>query len=87
MLEDSHEISEQPERIAQVESDINGLSERIAALRELPEGTQSLLKARHRLTIGRAPKRLGTSLALVSHGFLPDLAPQCMVSHTFDLFD
>ena len=73
------------ERIAYIESEINGLLKRLAMLWEMPYGGQCLLKVCNGLPVGRARFRLGPSLSAVSQSLVPHLAPQGMVGQAFDL--
>src|SRR5262249_38989010 len=75
---DLPDVSEVRERISQAEPEVDGLLLRGTALRKMREGCQGLLAARHGLSQGRTCERLGTSLPTVSHGLVPDLAPQGM---------
>ena len=63
----------------------HGLLLRGAALREMRKGCQGLLAARHNLSQGRTRERLGTSLPIVRHGLVPDLAPEGMLGQPFHL--
>ena len=69
----------------QVEPEVDGLLLRGAALREMREGCQGLLEARHDLAQGRTRQRLGPGLPTVRHGLVPDLAPQGMLGQPFRL--
>src|SRR3989442_1404162 len=59
VVENPPALSEGMERIAQVEAEIDGLLEGLAALREMPQRTERLLEPRHRLPVGRAVEGLG----------------------------
>ena len=69
----------------QVESEVDGLLLRGTALREMREGCQGLLEARHNLSQGRTRERLGTGLPTVRHGLVPDLASEGMLRQPFCL--
>src|SRR5215475_14211588 len=63
----------------QVESEVDGLLLRGAALREMPEGCQGLLEVHYSLSESRTRECLDTGLPTVRHGLVPDLAPQGMM--------
>ena len=79
------DVSEYQERRPQVESEVDGLLLRGTALREMREGCQGLLDARHNLSQGRTRERLGTGLPTVRHGLVPDLASEGMLRQPFCL--
>ena len=85
VVEHLPDFSECPERTPQVEPEVDGLLLRGAALREMLEGCQCLLEARHGLSKGRTRERLGTGLPTVRHGLVPDLAPEGMLGQPFRL--
>src|SRR5262245_54298279 len=69
----------------QVESEVYGLLLCGAALREVPEGCQSLLEVHYSLSESRTRERLDPGLPTVRHGLVPDLAPQGMLGQPFRL--
>src|SRR5712691_3447716 len=86
VVEKPPELSEGVERIAQVEAEIDGLFDGLAALREMLQRTERLLEPRHRLPVGRPVEGLGARLTEVLDGFLPDLAPEGVVAQPLDVF-
>jgi hypothetical protein len=85
VVEDALHVVKGQQRIAQVEVEINGLLARVATVREMLEGHQTLLKGRYRLLEGRAFGRLGARLPTVAQRLVPDLTPDGMVCQSFDL--
>ena len=65
---------------AEVDPDSDGLLERLATFGKMPEGTQCLLKVRHRLLGGRVRGCPGTGLMQVGHGLSPHLPSESVVS-------
>jgi hypothetical protein len=59
---DPLEFREGDERIAQLEAKVDGLLARVTTRGDMLQGIQRLLEAGYRLTVGRAPLRLGTGL-------------------------
>jgi hypothetical protein len=68
-------FTERQEGGAQIESQVNGLRQCVAALGELRQGIERLLKIRHGFTIRRAGYCPNPSLPTVCHGLVPYLAP------------
>ena len=64
---------------------INGLFQRLAALGEMCQGRQRLLKIRHGLTVRRARHCSAPGLPAVGQRLVPHLAPHGMVRQPFDL--
>src|SRR5262249_4103237 len=85
VVEHLPEFSESPERMPQGEAEVDSLLLRGAALREMFEGCQGLLAARHAPSQGRTLERLGTGLPTVRHGLVPDLTPEGMLGQPFYL--
>jgi hypothetical protein len=85
VVEHLPDFPESPECRPQVEPEVDGLLLRGTALREMREGCQGLLEARHDLSQGRARIRLGTGLPTVRHRLVPDLAPEGMLGQPFRL--
>src|SRR3990172_3382390 len=71
---------------AEVNPDINGLLQRLAALGQMWEDAQRLLEVRHRLPVGGSRERFGSGLTKVGRGLLPHLAAQGVMGQPFDLF-
>ena len=84
-VEDAPKFSEWCEGIAQVEVQIDGLLTRLMPLWQVLQRSQGLLKAEHRLAVGRACYRLGTGLPEIGHGFVPDFTTQGVVRQPLDL--
>ncbi len=80
-------VSERKERIAQRQAEIDGLLDGVTPLRQMLESTQGLLKARHRLAVGRARHAPSPRLPAVGQGFVPYLALQGMVGQPLDLLE
>ena len=79
------EFSKREERIAQVEAEIDALLDGFLRLRDLPQRTECLLEASHRLPVGRPFDRLGTRLAEVPQSFVPHLTAEGVVAEPFDV--
>src|SRR5712691_3333525 len=78
-------VSKGHERNAQVKAQIDGLLAYLTTIGEMSEGSQRLLKVRHRLPIGPTCCCLGPCLPAVEEHLLPRLTAQSMVRHLFDL--
>src|SRR5262249_47416645 len=72
--------------IVQVEAQIDSLFQRVAALGELCQGRQRLLKILYGFTVCRAREGLGASLPAVGECLVPHLAPQGVVGELLDVF-
>jgi hypothetical protein len=79
------EFPEWLERLLQVESKIDTLLLLGAALRKTIEHGQRLLEEIHRIFQSGPSGSLGSSLAKIRDGFLPQLAAQGMASQPFDV--
>ena len=66
-------------------SDLDGLHERVPALRQMRQRVQGLVTVRHRLHSGRAVDRFLSGLLRVAQYLVPDLAPKRMVNEPFDV--
>src|SRR5437870_10124765 len=73
------ESSEGQERVAEVEAKVDGLLDRLPALREVTQRGQRLLETGDGLAIARARERLGPGLTQIAHRLVPQLGAERVV--------
>jgi hypothetical protein len=79
------EPAELQEGRAHVEPHVDGLHERVAGLRHVPQRAQRLLEERQRLAVGRPRHRLAGRLAQVADRLEPQLGAQRVVGEALDV--
>ncbi len=83
--EDLSVLSEREEGRIEVVPQVDGLFSCVAQIREMLEGNQRLLKARHRLSKGRARRRFSARLPEVPYRLLPHLSPKGVLGEPVDV--
>ena len=85
-VEDTRLFAERHQGIAQVESQINSLFQRVAVLGEMFQGRQRLLKTRYGFAVRRTSGRPGSGLPAIGQGLVPHCTPEGMVRQAVHLF-
>src|SRR6185437_6809670 len=79
-------ISQRLKHVSDIEANVDGLLERINALRQLCQCFESLFKKDHRLRIGLSICSLRACLTQVYDRLIRKLAAERMICQPFDLF-
>ncbi len=85
VIEDPRLFAEWQQGIAQVEPQIDGLFQRVAALGEVRQGCERLLKTRDGFAVRRAGRCPSPGLLAIGEGLVPHLAPHGMVGQAVHL--
>ena len=85
VLEDSADLSQGRQRLAQLEAQIDGLLEHVPGLRKMGHGRQRLLPAGHGLSEGAAGHRLGGGPLKIVKGLPPGFPSHGVVGQPLEL--
>src|SRR5262245_34128195 len=81
------ELTKREEGESKIEAQIDGLLQGLPRFRQVTQGTQRLLEARHGFPIGRTGQGSCPRLTLVRDRLVPDLAPKGVMREPVDLVD
>ena len=85
MLDQSRQLPQGPERVAQVETQIDRLLDDLAALGKMAEGLKSLFEGHDRLGVSRPRQGFGAGVPSVRHRLRPQLAADGVQGEALDV--